>query len=527
MSTQKAQNKRRARKDKAQTHEAMVAQAQSRARKRVNAEYRFSPSLGTSGVALAKCIALPGETNGFRMPTTDAPRTSVMKGKDRTVISTPTEPTLALDGFNAGDLVVNFFGQPNRLHVTWTQWNGHNTATYYQLNFNNLSGISTAWLVTPVSVSQNMPIFSFWPVMSTNYLSGDKLYGDIQPVGHSKGNNYVFLNSKETLQVTAAATGTATGSFVLSVWKWVQPNTEDTLITEKPTQYTASGYTVFTATEPGYYALAVNNVDITTGALSSLNLTFQIMTPSSSLSSAGYPIAGWRHYGMADVNLSTGGDPSIVEDARIVGASILITNTTAPLYRQGNICAARMGSATYTGLTGQKLAVAGESYNGDAADGVYSFKEFTSYGDTFRNHSVNYSTTTGSTQGMLFDLEYTDYVHSIWISNPNYATAPNNFIVTCDTIVEFRTPSGRYQKDVSRFNYQQLIDARKHLNSTPIWFYENPLHMAQLYNFIKGGARALVRGVKKVAPVAGTVATALDPAGAPAYAALTELLRRM
>lgn len=462
---------------------------------------------------LAEFLALPGETQGVRLPTTDAPRTSVMVAKDQytiTVANVTPPPS-----WNNGDLVVAFHGQPGRLACIYTSLSTGN----YQLAFNTGTSVNSTWILFQAVSGSYSPVMT-WPLCGTTTQYFATTHGVTMAMGYSGSDNnqFVWMNSNDTITIFPASawTSTAVGNVVFTIFAWGGRDTP-TYEVGQTTITLASGNvpgasTVFTAIVPGYYQVVFDGIYITSGSVTSgsngisLNLNCNATT-------------GWKQISMNDLDPRIGGDISIGQACRVNAASMLMTNTTSVLNRQGTVLAARLKSEQFYQVTPAVLARAAEKYTGDAAQGVYTFKEFSSANE-------NFVTATTPNPSALFDLDSDDYFHFIQITCPSVATSANTFTVSFDTCVEFKCDNARYSKAVSNISYEQLIAARRLINSTPEWFYENPEHMRAIYNFIRSGVQKLGRGLVTVAPYAARAASYAHPEGAAGYEMLAHLLRR-
>jgi hypothetical protein len=167
-----------------------------------------------------------------------------------------------------------------------------------------------------------------------------------------------------------------------------------------------------------------------------------------------------------------------------------------------------------------------EKFTGRAATGCYTFREFAIEDEPF-DAAVTNIADNAAVGGPRFNLDVDEFVHIMQFTNPNAATAPNAYEITVDMTIEFRSDLSRYPKSVSDYVYTDLILARKMVNARPEWFYENPLHMRDIYGLIKRVGAGVARGIKTVAPYAATAASAVDPAHAAGYHALAGLLGRL
>lgn len=461
---------------------------------------------------LAECIALPGNTPGFRMPTTDAPRTSVSSSRDQYTVTTPNTTPL---NWNTGDLIVAFFGQPGRLAYVYQLM----SPTNYTCQFGGINAnFSTNWTIMPASVSGNSFYNMYWPLEGATATGVSGCHGGNMAVGQAKNNSYLFMNAGDSMWIgaTTAWTSTCVGQMGFELMQWVASEGEPVAVQQNNLSLVANqlgAQALFNISDAGYYAVVFVGAYITSGTISSSNNSIQM--EFKALSSL-----GWSQKSMLDLDSRNAGDPVMGQDCRTVAASMLLTNTSSIMNRQGTVLAARTKFDDFTAMTPVILARMAEKYTGDAAKGVYTFKEFTAVSEIF-------SGVTTSSNAIMFDLDVDDYIHFVQISCPTVSTQPNTYTMSFDVCLEFRADTSRYQKDVSKFSYQDLIASRRLLNSNPVWFYENPMHMADIYGFIKHGAQKVWRGAVASAPYIAKAAAVYDPPGAAGYEMLASLLRRM
>jgi len=469
-----------------------------------------------SGAAgrLARAIALPGEYGELRLPTSSIPRTSSVSLKDQVTVNC-VDCTSTIPQWSAGSLCAAFFGQPGRLGYISTILN----SAVYDMIFSDGQTSTTTWNAVPAQLNSNVTTYSIdaeWPVVAGKLLSGYGTYGTTMSVGMSTSGNYIFMNAGDFLSVLATSfTSSFVGNVTFHIHRYQDAGDPSVAYAYK-TIALVNGQipnaTVFTATVAGYYKIKLAEFEISSGGMSSTSnkLAFRLTVPSG---------VGWRPITMGDLDIAANGDPNLGQSVRASATSLLMTNTTSALNRQGTVLAARLRGEPFYELTPAQLSSKAEKYTGDAAKGCYTFKEFTQYAEQFRS-----ATGTGQYLMYSYDLDFDDYYHFIQITCPGVATSPNTYTVSFDTILEFQTDVARYSKGVSKYRFDDLVEARRILNENPHWFYENPTHMQSLYNFIKSGAQRIGRGVQAIAPYAATAASAIDPVHAPAYAALARLL---
>jgi len=357
---------------------------------------------------------------------------------------------------------------------------------------------------------------SYWPV--TGLITGTPTpTGSVKNIGVANGVGYIFMNVGDTVAVLTGTVSdpTATGVVVVDTYKFSDPNSEPIFVSSYPVEFN-SGFTVpntviATPGVAGYYAFYVSS--ITTS-----NPTAVIQFTSVVLET-GNPV-GWIHVASTDIDSRLGGDDQLVREFRVNAASLLMSNTTASINKQGSVVAARIRTVTdFALLSPDALGRCAEKYNGVAEHGVYTFKEFSDYQQTFRS-----ATSSGFP---VFHLDTDDYYHFVQISCPNVATMSNMYTVSADLMLEFKSDSSRYAKGVCNMDYTDLIAARALINSNPEWFYENPLHAADIYRFIRSGLGAVARFGKAHSVPLAALASSVNPGNAAIYATLSQLMSRL
>jgi hypothetical protein len=345
-------------------------------------------------------------------------------------------------------------------------------------------------------------------------------HGKMLPVGVSNGVSYVLMNAQDSMTLASTYTGSGTGVLEFATYIYIGMGSAPGFVSRASVNVTGGTFFsyVFTATTSGYYAFKINGLYTQTIPLGTSAITATLV-----INSGASVTTGWANVYSPDFSniADDGGDPTIVEEARVNASALLVSNTSSMLNMQGVVIAARFRETLPFALTPGVLGKLAEKYTGKAALGVYTFKEFSFQGEEF---TTSYVTRTGL-RG--FNLDYDDYIHLIQISNPTYATQSNAYDVVLDTTVEYKTDSARYQKGVSLYPHAALLSARKMINERPEWFYENPIHVAKVYQFLKNGLIKAGRMAVRAAPYAATAASALDPSGAAGYNALAALLGRL
>lgn len=441
------------------------------------------PSNNRRSIHLASCISLPHECEGTRFPTADFSRTSMGKFSDQLSMSTPTN---AINNWSPGDLVMAFYGQPNRL-LMYSHQVPTGAVVTYTLNFEWKTGVVNVWNLfignasgTTGSLVINQP----WPLVSGTNITSNVDYpyhGATMPVGVSEGRKYVWVSTQET--ITFSFTSPITGNLILGVYQWAPNNAFTNSERQWPLIMGATQY-VFFPDVSGYYSFEILREDSGSAFPSNtypITVTWQSGTP---------PYTTWATMHMGDLDPAVGGDLNLGRETRVNAASLLCTNTTSLLNRQGNVVAGRINEAPFFQITPEILGRAAELYYGDAAKGVYTYKEFSLYDESYR------SMTGGG--GNQFDLDLPTYFHFIQLSSPGGIT--NAYNVSTNIILEYIVDIPRYPKGVSPFDFADLLEARRIINESPGWFFENPMHWADILRMIQRGARGAYQGIKRYGP---------------------------
>lgn len=459
---------------------------------------------GLNTCALA--IALPESYPAIRLPTVDMPRSSTVTLRDTLSISTPGHE-IEINGFDPGTLLYAHFGQPGRLAL-YTKSIGSDLV--YKAKFNNLYQTwSSTWQLMKTATIGTVEIDEPWPYVGSIHVSGEMIHGNTLPYGSTGGTSYMLINQDDLITFGTVGFGTASGSVSLIIYKWDAPGATPTLAVQH-THYFVSGAGTSTHTFPaaGYYSIVASRVTATAGTIPvGAGISINVTTTASPIRPR------WANVTMGDLDPLNAGDTNMAESVRVNASTFLMTNTSSALNKQGTVIAARIREHLPFGQTPTTLGRMAEKYVNEAAYGVYSFKEFDSTAEKFGNYA--------SDGHLSFDLDYSGYYHFVSITNPSETA--NVYSVSLDTTLEFKTDIARYAKSITTMQHGELIEARRLLNSNPHWFYENPLHMKQIYGFVKQLAKRAATGARMVAPYALTAASALDPQRAPLYQALRQL----
>lgn len=476
--------------------------------------------MGSNKLALA--MALPAQHMGVRFPTRDMPRCSIVGGRD---ILAVRNVNLATAGWNQGDLVVHFYGQPGRNFVYTVSQSSASGFLNHSYDVHFSSG-DAWWTISPLAFAANespLVVNQFWPAVGArSSISPAGLHGPALAAGLSNGIAYFLLSETNYIYVNPTDwTSTLVGYAFFEVYKYVGPGMPPVLVYDKPITLASGnipGTSIFSpgSSDAGYYALKFDRIESTSGAIGSSNNAISVKINMTSSATPTRTI--WSQVSMGELDANGYGDAKIGESVRITGNSMLLTNTASMYNAAGTIVAARTKTPLFTDVTASTLARAAEKYTNHSRLGVYTFKEFSESAESFRNvvsERIGF---------MSFDLDYDDYVHTVQAGCNDPATQPNTFELVVEYNAEFVTEAQRYVKGVSQLPFEALVEARRHINSKPEWFYENPLHMRDIYNWVldKGAqaGKAMIRGAPRALQYAGMV----DPGRAGAYSALAQLM---
>lgn len=456
---------------------------------------------------LAEVMTMPC-MDAIRFPTEDMPRSSVTICTDQRNVVTPTTST---QGFPTGDILIAYFGQPGRLAMIWGPMLGASGTWYFgQSLATAIGGRTTRIIDVPPSYATVTPI-SVW-LDPIGVALDTPVHGNTQTVGKQDNHTFLWLNVGDTVTISCTTTGIpAVGTLYLKFVRFQGANSPVEDIWEQAMVVSSSaGTTTYTHTSAGaYVAVIVDSYTITSGTISA----GQISIFATGVYQTG---TGWSQVAISDCDPNAAGDMNMLEEARVNGASMLATNVSSALNRQGTVLAARLRQVPFWKVSPAMLGRAAEKYQGDAAHGCYTFFEFSDARQRFANCNTDYAAS--------FDLDYNDYYHFVELSCPAFATAPNSYAVKFDTLLEYKTDIGRYGKATSDYQYQDLIAARKLINSVPVWFYENPTHAREIYGLIKRALGGAWKIGKKIAPYAINAASAANPELAPLLQALKLVL---
>ena len=483
----------------------------------------------SAGASLARCIALPDELC-MQFPTDGAESTDVRKLKVLSSLASGlTSPGKATAAFPQYSNLVAFFGEPGRFICYWrdqltTTYNAQFEVT---LNDGSLS-TSTTWVAlndsayafaalkdTSLNASFDAPV----PIVGLYNTSGG-FHGPWLPAAVTalSETNFIFLNTGDTLAISVLCGYNGgipvAGEIEFSLTMFQLPGrpsgpppttsllgSNGIITVPMPSASGNTSTTTYSCVAPGYYGLFLAGA-----SMQSLTAGAWVNRFSVSVAVTAGLAAGWSNYCLPELitpslaGVGGVGIPQLGYEARVNAASILISNTTPELTRGGTVTAVRFDKSAmfYNRNYAEFGAVSNDLYNGLAKDGVYTFKESTHESGIFRRHC--------SVLGPLINLDYGDKYAMILIIPPG-ASQPQTFATTMVTCHEFRVASQLLAtRKPCRLSMESLHQARVRINGVNQWFFENPLHLATIYNWIKKGARSLVNHAPKLLGAASLLA---------------------
>lgn len=506
-----------------------LARSVRAARKKAARNVKAAYSLGQSGPSrsfvqqIAESIALPAEHPYVRIPSTNVARTAVMTTRQIATVSSPTGPS---GEFTRGDILVALFGQPGRAFMAYGFFGS--AAATYSCMFGMASLNSTRWVWNPniewppLANNAKHEIEQDWPLVSAITTTAAAAHGQLLGAGVSDKKRYLYMRPGDSLWIMATNTVAAGSSYSfdgkINVWQegqltpfelvaWSCSGTGPIGTWSQIASSMTTGVWVSVTVE------AVTNPN--TAVLAGAYLEFQLRTATAASGE-------WVLRPYNDFVGTMSGDPVMAERVKVNAAAMLVTNASAALTAQGTILAARIRGTNPHLVTPASLGSAADLYRGKATEGCYTFMENTETSNEFRQCR-------GFPVGdaLCYDLDGVDYFHFMQITNNASADQANLLALTSDASFEFEADTRRYPRRVAAGNLDDLYSARKLLGSKPDWFYENPLHASDIYGFVKKAAKSMAATAGRYAPYAARAASAIDPAGAAGYHAISALLGRL
>lgn len=177
--------------------------------------------------------------------------------------------------------------------------------------------------------------------------------------------------------------------------------------------------------------------------------------------------------------------------------SIMLTNYTAPIYKQGKIAAAQIPQGRhwidYIGYNA--VASIRESYGSDAVNGYYGFLKPTQEQDFF--FSENCECDKGNIVSSWFELDRKS--DGLTINCDLTGVTNISMYWTHAVAIEYRTDDQWREQKKPHIGGNVVDVARKMLVNLP-QHHENPLHLSDIFNYVKGVAGDVYDGFKAALP---------------------------
>lgn len=508
-------------KRKQQQSKAVVVQAKAqaasaaRASAQVRKQLDYAASMATrEGMTYAKMMALPESMPApVRLPTNDMPVVALTRTSKAFAFSPMTIAPVQQPVSDTGDCVFFVYGQPGRMMqygpLTYTTTVEATTSTFSfagsaggteqqsYVNF-NVSG-STLYGGSSETVFMQ-------PVRHVN-ASGN--VNTMRPLGRSNGRTYFWLNAGEQFywkcnNSPVGGFGLLPGDLSITVYKWIGVDDTDSMKTYRyPKGFLRNPAFTYSDAPMELSGLGWYSIEFTISMLDADSTTNLVALTTSTIS----PGVNFQYMAFAwdETIVGTSGSGEIGENCRRTATSVLITNTSPVLNKGGSVTAARLVNERIStpnalvndsSLNVTTLNNASQKYTGMAEKGVYTYMDFEQSSELFAQAVNQYGSP-------CFNLDVRQYVNAIRITSPSTV---NSFLITIQAVIEFKTDSMLYSKSVPDGYFNALVEARRINNSTD-YFYENPLHLGDIWRYIVKGFNA----ARKVAVPLGMAASTTFP----------------
>lgn len=473
------------------------------------------------GRALTRFLMLPFDTPGLRLPTVDSPVVATAQFRY------PTEflEKSPLCKWNGISCMAAVFGQPGLTFISGPYFdNGPMTTELY---FHNPALSETwRWFIEPTAPEWTHDVIEFntpWP------LADVKLYPTSErvPILEHEGRRYVHMQDDDDLFFEVSLDGGTAkdraflfditvlleeGAHVCRDFKVVVPaganaanNKLEGLLLSIPAPTAGAPASMPVPRFGAWVHVTLKSLTRNDPNDKPTNMKVRLSIRNTTGTSARVRL----HY-LEDIVSS----PSIAQEMRRTACTLLVTNTSAPLIRQGDVIAARVDCTSAPGIIDlARFKKAARKHTGDASKGCYTYMEFPKECEEFLSHVTELGCPLAHFQNTMYNL--------ITIKNSNASSAPNSYLMTCDIAIEFKTESQLYRTEVPYLPFEELIHARRISNSTN-YFYDNPLHWSQITRLIGQAWNGMRRNATKL----GTVASIMYPEAAPAIMPLARYLQK-
>lgn len=477
---------------------------------------RMARTLGEPpGMALCRQMALPGEQKPpIRLPTQSMEKTAVAAFIYNERVSFPgTMPTSAapydtsaLQGFTAqveiADFAILLYGQPGRTYIC-----GPIVGEEGTYNFTFSPGVNAYRLVGGNLANTSYEANEFLPLSSLTLASGTPFLGPkITPVGISQGRRFQFMTAGVQLKI--AQGHSAPSAYTFTVFLHSDANSHDRLAVVTVPSAAPVDHVLFTVPENGYYAFQINSWT-PTDTLKDLVIAWKAVKSNANVQ------YGWHINVLRDVHGAeySNADAGIGEHMRRTGCALLTTNTSNIYNKQGECVAARVPNSRFAEYRPELLATAVEPYYGLAGKGSYTYMDFTTADEEFRDVTQRSANT--SQWELTYSLDDVALVHMVTMQGIYTRTTLQ---LKLHMSVEWRNTTQRYVLAAPAGSPLDLLEARRINNSTD-YFYENPIHIQDVMRWIRKGwstarryAIPISRGVAAAFPETAGIALPLGRA---------------
>lgn len=457
-------------------------------------------NLRPDAVSLACSMACPAEVASQRLPSDSEVPTCMLDVHSFDTVSTGTDPLLS-PGYSMSYVI---FKQPARATLTTSRgaFGGYGAKfdTKMTTNPNGELGDDRNYKIYPVSTTHQISagfttqtyfVDEFMDPIRFDYSSGQKLHGDHLFIGLTAdkvttflinpGNVYV---SCELPFVSSIVDGIA-ATLTLDIYEHVGIGEPLRLMATKHSTTNVPGTNISATINigtPMYGAIKIRSVTANTGSTTGelKELSFR-MDLNHDFTVPG--VFGWSQLPIPEISE----DPRTVERCKVVASSLLITNQTADLTKQGNITAATVGiSDDPIKLTHSDLGTMRGATSHKLANGCYTWQRPERAQLTMQRMAFDLSPTssTGGLRVPYFNIDEMlrpDVIHIV----DSDSSTPTTLRIRRDMHVEFRTSSQRYTAMLPSVHESDYSDLCRVLSAIPN-HTDNPIHWHKLAGAIKG-----------------------------------------
>jgi len=256
----------------------------------------------------------------------------------------------------------------------------------------------------------------------------------------------------------------------------------------------------------------VSNTNITVSTGTAGYFAWSITMPFSSsvtVNSMKYSCSGsiFAHQSLPNYDVNVGSCNTV----RILSASVQYTNTTQELQQNGDVAMYQFSAGEHwtelVPTTGgyNLFSTPQGSYFGKAAKGSFGFLKPGQPTDFLLRTNVQVE------NGLLIDsyypLDHESSYLGMYITQSTTAAIPTG-VLQYQWGLEYESEDVWRDVQISQVNCEDYRRAFTLLKEVPA-FHENPLHLAQIWNAIKSGAKTVIDGAIKYGPIVAKVASYL------------------